>query len=530
MKKSVKTTSRGGLLFFLLILLGSLVVAGCEGEATKKEETEPTYAPLLNMSLPDSLTGGTGDTTPTSSRYTPMAAGGDPCGFNGQHEQNWHENGYKMTRFLVAAIASWSCTADRVMQFTDIIVKMGWPTDGVSYPVEIDPSEPNPVRALSIFENDLTEPVRREVKLFWGEITPGVPNTTDAGMFFAWDTAADGTVNGRVVVDAAALHGSVAAGQPTFMRMDFSITNDQNTGEMFLAFEAQNEFTNAFRIKVVKNLGNIYPKYEVQGNIDVKAQFDPNYLFGELPSLKMYAVANSLGKGAAIARVANLGFSLNGFDEANIVPFEPGFGTSSDNLGSFLFTKDDEYYFAGNSQGTSSYTNKAITTAHHKGDWSFDNLGAYRNDGLHLVDANGEPLLDDLGNPIVDEFGNPIIIPFASGPQALDHGISLAEDDEGTLLFPGFTGYSTCVGTPLVSNPGCIDFLNVVFAGTLLTIDGNSGTAPDASDPRQPFIEAAKASAPGADENYFFANSCPGSAAPCVLGEGVGQVFEMFLP
>ncbi|MDH5750995.1 MAG: hypothetical protein OEZ59_01080 [Deltaproteobacteria bacterium] len=509
---------RNLLMLAITAMVVLLLIAGCESpEEETAPETTTTFAPQLSMDLPDSLTGGTSIVTPTSSRYTPLAAGDDPCAFNGQNEQNWHDNGYKMARFMVGAVASWSCLADQIMMFTDIFVALGWPTDGTTYPLENNNStDPNPVTAMGILVDDSADPARREVRLFWGEASPGVANTTDAGMFFAWDTSADGTVSGRVVVDAAALNGSVEPEGPTYMRMDFSITSQHKIGEMFLAFEAQNEFTNAFRIKVTKNLDGANPLYEVMGNIDVKAQFDTRFTAdhpGYTPSLKMYAISNGLGHGAAVARIADLGFRFAGFEAVYEIPEDPTSNIiTSDHLGAFLFTKDDTYYFTnlGNGNHEPVYVNKAVYSASYLGGKLFDQHGYLQDTGVWIYNDNGDPVTWFGG--VATEYSAEHAKLFETPEEWLDWALMGAPSPIPTPLTPT---YSNCTAAPGPSTD-CVTFLNAVFQNDDFGQAANMGTEPD--DYRKPLIDAAT----------YLDTSCPNDAANCEMDET--EVFQMQLP
>ena len=464
-----------GLRWAVPILLLTLALSACGKKEETPPATVPTYGPTVSLGLPDSLTGGQ---TTTTGMYTTMATGqgGGNCDFRGDAEP--FRNGFTLTRFMVSAIASWGCLADNVMYMTSLAISQGWvQTDGTLLTLPPNPNDPNAPTGFWVLETG----TQREVKLFWN-------SSANPGMYFAWDTAPDGTVTGKVVVDAAALNGSVLNTQPDFMRMDFSQTSTQKTGEIFIHF-LNNPDVTAFRIKVTKNLTSTFPMYTAQGYYPMQRQWDANFSAahpGSLtPALQVYAIADGNGHGAAVARMADWGWSFTPLDDG-------------DHLGSFLFTKDDTVYFTnlGNGNYTPVFISKNISSASYLGD--------------RLINTTG----------------------FVQSAAAIDW--YFANGTDPGLPIPGYAAnhqgmaYQTCtdpLNTLPYSGPECGYFLNSLFNLPGWAPEANSGSNPN--DNRSTLIDAAV----GVGSTAFFTTSCPADATSCTWDNNTTDgVFAVTFP
>ncbi|MDH4248374.1 MAG: hypothetical protein OEW39_11225 [Deltaproteobacteria bacterium] len=462
----------------VLLLAMALALSACGKKSEPK--TAPTTAtlntPTISMALPDSLTGGTTSTATAAYSAVGAAQGVQKCQFKGDPEP--FRNGFTLTRFMVGAIASWGCLADQVMILTTTAVTNGWvTTDGVYKTLPPDPNDPKAPTGVSVLQSGTIT----EVNLFWG-----ANNTTAPGMYFAWDRAADGSYSGKVLVDAAAKDGSVMAGQPDFMRMDYSSSSTQQLGEMFIHFN-NNPEVDAFRIKATKKLDGTYPTYTAQGNYPAKKHFDTNYAGSHaaepFPALKVYAIADVDGHGAAVARVADWGWSITPLDDG-------------DHLGSFRFTKDDTVFFTNLGQGnyTPVFIHKNVSAATYLGDRAINTTG-------NVVSAAA-----------IDTY-------FGSG------------SGQPGIPVPGYTAtyatpYQTCTGAANYSGPECAFFLNTLFDLPGWSVEVNLPRN-NSGDARKPVIDAALA--PGST-GYFFGTSCPADAASCAWSKAAGGVFEMVFP
>lgn len=467
---------------WLPVLIGlSLALMACgssDSSSSSSSDPVPQYGPDLSLSLPDSLTGGKVAPLGMSSKFTPMsmrpmAAGGDPCNFHGHGSGDPFENGHKMTKFLVGAVASWTCITNQFIRFIDLLVFLGIDKDGTPLDL-VDPShKAGDATWLSV---DEVSPDVTVVKLYW-TADQVLPIAGDEGFYLRWDTTG-GDLTGKMVVDVADIANDPGDPydpdeDPAYLRLDFTRDAFQKTGDLYLGFSATHPWvkSSGWRINVVKRLDGAYPKYTAMGVIDMTAQWDTRYngppdFFSEFPQLKSFAVASSSGQGAAEARMANLGLVLFPVD------------TDNDHLGTFLFTKDDRYYFGGGSP----VVFKDVTAATYKG---YHDIGA----GGDIADALAVDAIIDF---TMASKGDPV--PYAG------------------------TEY---VGCTTGTDADCITFLNALFSGGDFGSEANVGTQPAVGDQRRDALD-------GADATYY-ADACPDDGTPgCTWDEIVDTgVFEM---
>ncbi len=333
-------------------LCGTLMLNGC----AQKEDESKTYGEAIELSLnlPDSLTGGR--TTAASARTMAAAAASannsQPCGFIGVgDDDDPFKNGYRMTRFMVSAISGWTCLAD---VFMDVAVTV--PHDGVIHATDNNRDAANYERDdpthYSVSDASATQTV---VRLYYDFSRNAPPIASSApGFFVSWNKSAASVVTGRMVVDALLINGNDRDPKdPIALRMDFTFDGDQKVADMFLRFDAGNEWAEGFRIQVTNDLkaNPLQTVYVARGLMDMKRQFLPVTGVSELPQLKMYTVADRLGKGAAVGRLVNVGIGL----ELN----------STNHLGNYIFDKTDTYFFKADKDW--NYINKLVTASAYRG-------------------------------------------------------------------------------------------------------------------------------------------------------------------
>lgn len=336
-----------------LLLPALVVTAGCQSSS---EET-PAVAPSLSLSLdlPDSLTGGHPPASAASFAAAARSAGtGEPCSYMGVEDEDPFRNGYHMTKFMVSAVAAWTCIAD-----TLIDVAAAVPHDGAIHETENNLDSPSyesdePTH-YSVVDDSTTQTT---VRLYYGYARTTPPTMEDAAQFYvSWHEGAQDDVAGRLIIDATGIHSDDRKlDDPVAMRMDFDFNSTQKHADMFLRFDDNNPWADGMRIEVTKDLtaGALSQVFVARGLVGVKRQFIEVAGITELPLLRMYTVADRLGTGAAIAELEDIALTL---------PLGPVF--NNEILGNFLFDKTDRYFFE--DDGDWDYINKEITAAQYKG-------------------------------------------------------------------------------------------------------------------------------------------------------------------
>jgi len=364
--------------------LGALLLtAGC-GPA---EET-PGGSNLLslNMDLPASLTGGQANSSPTG--VAARAAGATkvlntrssdaaPCFYNGVEDDDLFRNGYRMTKFMVSAVATWTCITDVIIELaavippTGVIMESGNDTTASDY----QPDEPT---HFSVSEDS---PTQTTVRLYYGYDRATPPTSGDTADFFiSWNEADNGDITGRLVIDASAMNPvNRAADDPVAMRIDFSYTDTAKVADMFLRFDAGNQWADGFRIEVTRDLtaNPLEQVFTARGLMAMKDQFMPVAGITELPDLRMYTVSDRLGEGAAVAEFVNIALPLE---------IDPSTG---DHLGNYLFDKTDIYFFDADQTSAQpwDWVEKTITDSQYRG-------------GRNLVTMGTGDIINFLGLPL----------------------------------------------------------------------------------------------------------------------------------
>jgi len=429
-----------GAVLALAVLLGSCSKSDTTTTTTSNTNATPTYGPAVSMGFPTSLTGavssaasvrGIARLLSTTQVSRPLADEVAHCDYDGQHESDFTANGHRMARFLVGTVASWLCFTDFIDRQVTLIVEavptiVNLATNGGIVDFCTDkPCTTGDVTGLRITE---AQSGQFTVELFWDS-----PATTP-GMYLSWLTTGSDTVGKLVVLSYAitpnpSLAGGDAAA-PTHMRLDFTISVAQRTAQMYMAFSPDgvgtvpnydNPWADGFRIDAVKDRST--RNFQVGGIISVRHHIFPDFESKypaptyPLPTLQMKAVTITGGAGAAQATMSDIGVLLN-------FP-APSY------LGDFQFTKDDLYYFGGDS--SANYVNKTVSAATYLGNKSTT-------------------------TPYDDAFINGAL------------GLSSNQ----------FTSCTSSPGTPDVSDQNCVDFLNALFGsgGGFFTDVNSSASEP----------------------------------------------------
>ena len=129
------------------LLLGSvLLTVGC-APSSGGGNNPVVGQSLLGMGIPDSLTGGEGTGTPSGALMRSASAlkssgGGDssgPCFYNGVEDEDILRNGYRMTKFMVSAMVTWTCVTDLIIDISKAV-----PNDGMIHESDDnDTTDPN---------------------------------------------------------------------------------------------------------------------------------------------------------------------------------------------------------------------------------------------------------------------------------------------------------------------------------------------------------------------------------------------------
>ncbi|VAW99381.1 hypothetical protein MNBD_GAMMA21-2748 [hydrothermal vent metagenome] len=355
MPENIKTILINSRLFISISVVGLTLLAGCGGgaESDNQSSAQTQNNVALSMDIPDSVTGGKSATIQSAVRAASSASQGAPCAYLGVEDDEPFRNGYQMTKFMVSAVATWTCVADVLIDISDWV-----PQDGAIYETENDSAAANYDREepthYSVTNDSETQTT---IRIYYGydRITPpGVGE--DPQFYISWNEAVNGDIDGRLIINGLGVNPDNREPEdPTMLRMDFSQTSTDETADMFLRFDNGNQWAEGFRILVNKDLSaNPLTKvFVARGMIEMKAQFLPVNGITEIPTVQMYTVADSFGSGAAIAEFQDVTLPL----ELNT--------TSNNHLGNYLFTQNDVYFFQ--EDGDWDWVNKTITTAEYRG-------------------------------------------------------------------------------------------------------------------------------------------------------------------
>ncbi len=339
-----------------LIIIGSAFLMACSDSGTSITPNTIT----LDMDIPDSITGGndglvSSELTMAKAAEAPLAATGtgQPCSYLGAEDDDIFRNGYQTTRFMVSAMATWTCIADLLIDVADLVPHNSQiiETENDANAIDYDPDEPT---HYSVSDDSDTQ---TSIHLYYGYGRSNPPVFGETPQFFiSWDEADNGDIDGRIIIDGTGVNWEDhQTDDPVMMRMDFNYTDSVQFADMFLQFDAGNPWAEGFRIELTKDLtaNSLDKVFEARGMIEMKAQFLPLSGITEIPDVQLYSVSDGFGNGASIAEFQNMSFFLP-------VNFFTG-----NTLGNYLLTKHDEYYFEYDMDW--DYINKAIISSEYRG-------------------------------------------------------------------------------------------------------------------------------------------------------------------
>lgn len=339
-----------------IVLLSASMITGC-GESSGGGATTETLS--TNLKIPDSMTGGKTTTAPSqvlAGQYKAARSSGtgQPCGYIGNDDDDdIFRNGYETSKFMVSAVATWSCIADLLIDISSVV-----PHDGNIYETENDNNSPD-------FESD--EPTHYSVtddsatqttiRLYYNYSRSKPPIVGEDPQFYiSWNEFESGDIEGRIVIDGTNVNpDDRKIDDPVNMRMDFSFNESQESADMFLRFDDNNIWADGFRIQVTKDLtaNPLQKVFVARGLVNMKAQFFPVIGINEIPEISVFSVSDSFGNGASIGEFIDVS-----------LPFPLNINTGN-HLGNYLFTKTDIYFFEDDMDW--DYINKSITSSEYRG-------------------------------------------------------------------------------------------------------------------------------------------------------------------
>lgn len=339
-----------------------VLLSACGGSDKASTSRSPTVdnTPNLKLELPASLTGGQQNSPAPAPGFASVASAkntagtGEPCGFIGDDGEDHFQNGYKITKFMVSAIATWSCIGDLLIDVSNFVEH-----DGVIHATDNDNSSPNydPEDATHYSVTDDSDS-QTTVRLYYDYSRDNPPQVGEDPQFYiSWHESADDVLQGKIVIDARTINKpNRKADDPVQMRMDFNYSSTEKTADMFLRFDESNPWADGFRIHLVKEMdaNPLQKVYLARGLIEMKAQFLPADGISEIPDIRFYTVSNRAGDGAAIAE----------FQDVSL-PLKLSGGIIDNHLGNYLFSKSDTYFFDANSNWDWIY--KTVSTAEFRG-------------------------------------------------------------------------------------------------------------------------------------------------------------------
>ncbi|VAW92047.1 hypothetical protein MNBD_GAMMA22-2320 [hydrothermal vent metagenome] len=373
--KNHNFTSQKAFLIFSLSASFSLLTA-CGGGQQDSDATSPVAntAPVLELNLPNSLTGGVQNTSALTVKQPAQVVGSasdaqiitnavsaaanasnQPCAFIGVSDNDPFRNGYQMTKLLVSSVAAWTCIGDTLINLSNFIAHDGviLETDNDTTASNYDPQEPTHYSITDDSEAQTT------IRIYYRYSRATPPRVDDDPQFYiSWNESStdSAVIEGRLIIDAVKIQDSARkADDPIKLRMDFNYTPTTKDVDVFLQFDNGNEWAEGFRINVSKDLtaNPLTQVYLARGLIKMKKQFLPVTGISEIPSVQIFTVSDNLGKGAAIAEFQDISLPL----ELN--------ASTNNHLGNYLFTKTDNYYFKANQE--SEWIQKSITTSEYRG-------------------------------------------------------------------------------------------------------------------------------------------------------------------
>lgn len=368
------------LLISTLAILAMLFINACSDDNKGADNLS------LDLDLPASITGGK-DQTAVGFSFADTPVGvqqnsGEPCFFKGDDDDPF-ENGYDMTKFMVSAVAEWTCVADLVMNITNFV-----PHDGLIKETENDKSsntyDPEEPTHFSIIDVTATQVA---VNIYYGFARDVPPIDSDKPQFFvSWTDDNNGNINGRLIIDALAINIADRDPEtPVTMRMDFNHSVTSKVANMYLNFDNGNLWADGLRIEVSKDLtANPLTKvFVARGLMDMKRQFIAAPGVTELPVFKLYTVSDQLGEGAAIADFQDISVPL----VLNAI--------TGNHLGNYIFDKTDKYFFDADQSANEpwGFINKSFSSVAYRGGRTTSATGGT----LNPFDPSLDIIISELG-------------------------------------------------------------------------------------------------------------------------------------
>ncbi len=340
-----------------LLLASGIFISGCGTDTDASGSTTDDNL-TVDLNLPDSITGGKAVANLSlankiqTSDLASKSSTGEPCTYLGAEHDDIFENGYKTTRFMVSTMATWTCIADLLIDLADVVVHDGSivETDNDIQATNYDNEDPT---HYSITDDSDTQTT---IRMYYGYDRANPPTENDLpGFYISWKSSYDTDAQGRMIVDASALSADRLVTDPVRMRMDFNFNASSKNADMFLQFDSNNPWADGMRIDITKDLqaNQLQQVYSARGLIKMTNQFLPVSGITEIPDVHFYTVADGLGNGAAIEEIQNMSLPLF----VNIF--------RNNNLGNYLFTKRDIYFFEEDMDW--EYINKTVTSSNYRG-------------------------------------------------------------------------------------------------------------------------------------------------------------------
>ncbi|WP_455208043.1 hypothetical protein [Kaarinaea lacus] len=415
-----------------LMLVVSLIACSSGGDGNDSSNSGVLN---LDMAIPNSLTGGPAASVFIASPAAVHAAAvgataastGSACAYQGPDDgDDPFRNGYEMTKFMVSAVAAWTCWADTLVEISGYV-----PHDGLIYPTDNQTDNENyeadePTHYSVVDDSD----TQTTIRIYYG-YPPDVPPLANQNpqFYISWDKNINGDVQGRLIIDGTRIDPEHRDPQdPTMMRMDFNYTATEQLVNMYLKFDNGNEWADGFRIEVNKDLtaASFEQVFTARGLVNMKRQFVAVDGISELPQLRMYTVSDRGGEGAALAE----------FDDV-VLPLELNAMTGN-HLGNYLFDKLDTYFF------------DADQTANEPWDWIYKTFS--------FAEYRGERTTPPTGGSLFPVF---------------DPSLDLIVQELG-LNDTYFTG-NECANV----GDNCVDLLNAIFADGFADQEPNQGMDPN---------------------------------------------------
>jgi len=356
---SISTNRPVGRSLIMVLTVTAIFLSACGGGKSGTTQGPQENAPELTFAVPPSLTNQPLPQQPGIQNVATITAAtsngtGKPCAYIEDKDGDHFRNGYKITKLLVSAVATWSCIGDLLIDVSNFVDHDGsiHATDNDLASDSYNPEDPTHYSVIDDSDSQTT------VRLYYAYDRNSPPQDGEAPQFYiSWNESADDELQGRIVVDAQNINkDNRKAEDPIMLRMDFHYTAAEKTVDMFLRFDDGNHWAEGFRIHLLKdmNANPLQNVYLARGLIEMKAQFLPVDTITEVPVVRLYTVANKLGDGAAIADIQDMS-----------LPLKISGGLIDNHLGNYLFSRHDTYFF--DDQSNWDWINKTVSMAEYRG-------------------------------------------------------------------------------------------------------------------------------------------------------------------